>query len=199
MRKILPSLLLLLLASFIMGSDTGEMNANNNDEVYAAYKSMVASHLDVLLEKVELREREQQIIESDKSDDKKIHMAQMENKKEVVVKEKEKVKEKWFLYEVTFYTNGKESTGKSKGHKDYGRTASGKITKEGRTVSADINVLPMGTVIYIEGFGERTVEDTGSAIKGNKLDLFVEDLAHARELGRKKGVKVKIVKMGEKK
>ncbi|MNC46581.1 Cell wall-binding protein YocH precursor [compost metagenome] len=104
---------------------------------------------------------------------------------------------KWLKFEVTAYTNGYESTRKRRGHKDYGRTASGVITKEGRTVSADPNILPIGTIIYIDGVGKRRVEDTGSAIKGYKLDLFIEDLQEAKNFGRKIGVKVKIIKLGK--
>ncbi|GAB6989483.1 3D domain-containing protein [Paenibacillus pini] len=118
--------------------------------------------------------------------------------KKTMVKKKDKVKHNnWMLFEITSYTNGRESTGKRKGDKNYGITASGKHTKEGRTVSADIRVLPMGTVIYIDGVGKRVVEDTGSAIKGYKLDLFIEDLDKALEFGRKKNVRVKIIKMGD--
>ncbi|MGV2887162.1 3D domain-containing protein [Paenibacillus taichungensis] len=101
--------------------------------------------------------------------------------------------QKWMYFEITAYTNGKESTGKVKGDKDYGKTASGAYTKEGVTVSADPKVFPMGTKIYIEGVGERIVQDTGGAIKGNKLDLFIEDLDEALEFGRKKNVRVRII------
>jgi 3D (Asp-Asp-Asp) domain-containing protein len=102
------------------------------------------------------------------------------------------------LFEISAYTNGKESTGKMKGDKDYAKTASGKNTKEGRTVSAD-KMFPFGTILFIEGIGERVVEDRGGAIKGYKLDLFIEDLQEARNFGRKHNVKVKVIKMGEKK
>jgi len=106
---------------------------------------------------------------------------------------KTKKEEKWMYFTITAYTNGKESTGKVKGDKDYGKTASGVYTKEGVTVSADPKVFPMGTKIYIEGVGERIVQDTGGAIKGNKLDLFIEDLDEALEFGRKKNVRVRII------
>ncbi|WP_339304428.1 3D domain-containing protein [Paenibacillus sp. FSL L8-0435] len=99
----------------------------------------------------------------------------------------------WMYFEISAYTNGKESTGKVKGDKNYGITASGAHTKEGVTVSADPKVLPMGTKIYIEGIGERIVQDTGSAIKGKKLDLFIEDLDTALEFGRKKNIRVRII------
>ena len=55
----------------------------------------------------------------------------------------------------------------------------------------DPRVLPMGTKVYIEGVGERIVEDTGSAIKGHKIDVFIEDLDQALEFGRKSNIRVK--------
>lgn len=123
--------------------------------------------------------------------------------KKVIHKEVKQVKEttskkskdeyEWMYFEISAYTNGKESTGKVKGDKNYGITASGAHTKEGVTVSADPKVLPMGTKIYIEGVGERIVQDTGSAIKGKKLDLFIEDLDTALEFGRKKNIRVRII------
>lgn len=54
-----------------------------------------------------------------------------------------------------------------------GITASGTVATEGRTVSADVTKLPLGTRIYIEDMGEYVVEDTGSAIQGNILDVYL--------------------------
>lgn len=64
-----------------------------------------------------------------------------------------------------------------------GPTASGVMPEEGRTVAADWDVLPSGTEIYIEGVGWRTVEDTGSGIKGNSLDLYMDNHQDALEWG----------------
>lgn len=64
-----------------------------------------------------------------------------------------------------------------------GPTASGVMPEEGRTVAADWDVLPAGTEIYIEGVGWRTVEDTGSGINGNKLDLYMDSHQDAMEWG----------------
>ena len=63
----------------------------------------------------------------------------------------------------------------------------------GVTVAVDPKVIPLGTKIYIEGLGERIAQDTGGAIKGNKLDVFVATTAEAYQLGRQNR-KVWIVK-----
>lgn len=81
------------------------------------------------------------------------------------VEKKEVKEEDWMYFTLTAYTNGPESTGKRPGDKGYAITASGKRTREGHTIAADPKVLPIGTQVYIEGLGTRTVEDTGSAIK----------------------------------
>ena len=72
-------------------------------------------------------------------------------------------------------TAGPESTGKSPGHPAYGITRSGTTVEEGRTVAADWDILPEGTKVYIDGIGERIVEDTGGLI-GECIDVYVEDV-----------------------
>lgn len=86
-------------------------------------------------------------------------------------------------YLVTAYTNGKESTGKSPGDPAYGKTASGTTTQEGRTLSCPPE-LKVGTKLKIENVGIRVCEDTGSAIKGNRLDLYIADLNKALDFGK---------------
>ncbi|WP_162198436.1 G5 and 3D domain-containing protein [Paenibacillus wulumuqiensis] len=95
--------------------------------------------------------------------------------------------------ELTAYTAGLESTGKQPGDAGYGVTASGAIVAEGQTVSVDPRVIPMGWWMYIEGVGYRKAEDTGSAIKGNKIDVYMKDLDAARSFGRKSGVRVYVI------
>lgn len=98
------------------------------------------------------------------------------------------------VFIISAYTAGKESTGKGPGDPGYRITTSGKEVQEGRTVSADWSVLPAGTVIEIEGLpGIYVVEDTGGAIKGNRLDLYFEKLPDAIKWGRQKRV-VRVVK-----
>lgn len=65
------------------------------------------------------------------------------------------------------------------------RTATGSKPKEGRTIAVDPKVIPYGSTVYIEGYGYFIAEDTGGAIKGNRIDIFINDYNKARQLGRK--------------
>ena len=62
------------------------------------------------------------------------------------------------------------------------RCASGVYPTVGRTVAC--NSLPLGTRIYIEGYGEYVVEDTGG-MAGNVIDVFVSDYSTAINFGRR--------------
>lgn len=94
---------------------------------------------------------------------------------------------------LTAYTAGFESTGKTPSHPAYGITASGAKVKEDHTIAVDPNVIPLGSLVYIEGLGIRRAEDTGSAIKGAKIDVYIPDLEEALEFGVKKNVKVYVL------
>lgn len=103
---------------------------------------------------------------------------------------REPIIEKVLSSTLTAYTAGKESTGKTPSHPQYGITYSGARAEEGRTVAVDPKVIPIGSTVYIEGIGIRKAEDTGSAIKGSKIDVFMNDVGEARTFGVKKNVKV---------
>jgi 3D (Asp-Asp-Asp) domain-containing protein len=64
------------------------------------------------------------------------------------------------------------------------RTASGTTTHWG-TVAADTRLFPFGTRLRIQGLGDTvfTVEDTGSAVRGNVFDVWFPDAASARGMG----------------
>ncbi len=91
---------------------------------------------------------------------------------------------KEYTMNATAYTAGYESTGKRPGDKYYGITASGLRVRPG-IVAVDPRVIPLGTKLYVEGYGYSLAADTGGAIKGNKIDLFFESVAEARKFGRK--------------
>ena len=70
------------------------------------------------------------------------------------------------------------------------RTCLGKVPTRG-TVAVDPSVIPLGTKLYIEStdgkyiYGTAVAGDTGGAIKGYKVDLFVESAAECRQFGRR--------------
>jgi len=69
-----------------------------------------------------------------------------------------------------------------------GRTASGAGVRRG-IVAADPRVLPLGTRINLNAgaySGSYLVADTGGAIKGRKLDIWVANCSEARRFGRRK-------------
>lgn len=62
-----------------------------------------------------------------------------------------------------------------------------------KVIAVDPNVIPLGTKVWVEGYGEAIAADTGGAIKGNRIDVFIPNEADAYEWGRK-NVTLKILK-----
>lgn len=71
-------------------------------------------------------------------------------------------------------------------------TASGAIAEEGVTIAADWSVYSPGTILYIEGIGERTVQDRGGAISGQKIDVFFNNHEDALHFGRQE-IRIKVI------
>jgi 3D (Asp-Asp-Asp) domain-containing protein len=82
------------------------------------------------------------------------------------------------LATVTGYANGAD--GGSVGS----MTASGAVTHWG-TVAADWRLFPLGTRLQIDGFPDVVfiVEDSGSGVRGDLIDIWFPDLADARAFG----------------
>lgn len=100
----------------------------------------------------------------------------------------------------TGYYAGIESTGKTPGHPEYGVTYSGlKVTRDVAafsTIAADPAVFPIGTVLYIPGYGYGVVADTGGAIKGRRIDLYFETKDQVYREWGKRTLNVFVVKEG---
>ena len=69
------------------------------------------------------------------------------------------------------------------GAQSTGLTKSGTTVTEGRTIAVDPKVNPLGSRVYIDGYGVFIAEDVGSAIKENKIDIAVGNHEQALKLG----------------
>lgn len=61
-----------------------------------------------------------------------------------------------------------------------------------KVIAVDPRVIPLGSRVWVEGYGEAIAADTGGAIKGNKIDVFIPTEGQARQWGVKQ-VTVKIL------
>ncbi|WP_277999047.1 ubiquitin-like domain-containing protein [Moorella sulfitireducens] len=77
-------------------------------------------------------------------------------------------------------------------------THTGKLTATGvyprvGTIAVDPSVIPLGTRLYVEGYGFGVAQDVGSAIKGNRIDVFLDTEAATIRWGVRR-VKVYVLK-----
>lgn len=69
-----------------------------------------------------------------------------------------------------------------------GTTATGiniKANPEEKVIAVDPSVIPLGSKVYVEGFGNATAADTGGAIKGKRIDIFIPSEINAINFGVK--------------
>lgn len=81
-------------------------------------------------------------------------------------------------FTITAYCGCKKCCGGSK------KTATGTTPTEGRTIAADTSILPYGTQVVIDGI-VYTVEDCGSGVSGNHIDIFFATHKKAMAFGKK--------------
>lgn len=94
-------------------------------------------------------------------------------------------------WERKWYGSPVYASGPNKGErKRVGITASGSRAKKG-TIAADLSLYPFNTIMYIEGYGYGRVEDCGSGVKGNHIELFFGSHQKALNWG-KQTKKIKI-------
>ena len=88
-------------------------------------------------------------------------------------------------FDITFYTEWDD--GNLPYFPYFRRTKSGTFAREWYSIAADPQVLPEGTVVYIPALrstpsnGIFVVEDIGSAIKGNRIDVYLRDINEAMQ------------------
>jgi len=98
----------------------------------------------------------------------------------------------------TSYTASFADTGKSPGDPGFGITATGAKVRKG-IIAVDPRVIPLGTRVYVElpgsatDYGYAVAADIGGAIKGNKIDVYLDTSSAVNAWGVK-AVKVYILK-----
>ncbi len=84
----------------------------------------------------------------------------------------------WKMVATAYYSGGGGLNGN-------GITAVGLRVKKG-VVAVDPKVIPLGTRLFIPGYGEALAADTGGWIKGNRIDLAFDSLEECYRFGRRK-------------
>ena len=76
-----------------------------------------------------------------------------------------------------------------------GRTATGidlKANPNAKVIAVDPSFIPLGTKVYVEGYGYAVAGDTGGSVKGQKIDVFFSSKAEAYRWGNRQ-VMIKII------
>ncbi|MCR8746544.1 3D domain-containing protein [Romboutsia lituseburensis] len=88
-------------------------------------------------------------------------------------------------YDDTSKTDGKQISVEATAYTGHNITSTGTKPKWG-TIAVDPTIIPYGTKVYIPQFGKTFIaEDCGSAIKGNKIDIYMYDKEEVYNWGRK--------------
>ena len=88
------------------------------------------------------------------------------------------------MFETSAYDACTECCGKLPTDPNYGKTSTGTRATIKRTIAVDPNIIPYGTEVVING-QTYIAEDTGGAIKGNRIDIFMSDHNTALQYGRR--------------
>nr|WP_318281151.1 3D domain-containing protein [Paenibacillus bovis] len=100
----------------------------------------------------------------------------------------------------TVAANGKEMYVEATAYTAYcngcsGKTATGinlRSNPDVKVIAVDPRIIPLGTKVWVEGYGYAVAGDVGGAIKGDKIDVFMPTKEQAFRFGRKK-VKIRIL------
>jgi 3D (Asp-Asp-Asp) domain-containing protein/peptidoglycan hydrolase CwlO-like protein len=84
----------------------------------------------------------------------------------------------WKVVATAYYAGGGGLNGD-------GTTATGLRARKG-IIAVDPRLIPLGTKLYIEGYGQALAADTGGRIKGDRVDLCFDSLDECYRYGRRK-------------
>jgi len=79
------------------------------------------------------------------------------------------------------------------GNREIAITASGAVAEIGITIATDPSVIPIGTVLYIDGLGIRVAQDIGGAVRGRHIDVFFGSHSGAHQEALEWGRRYRVV------
>lgn len=92
----------------------------------------------------------------------------------------------------TAYTSNYSCTGKNPGDYGFGITVTGAAASRASntlsgwsTVAVDPSVIPLGSKLYVEGYGLAIAEDVGGGVRGNSIDLYFNNNSDINSWGMK--------------
>ena len=183
--RIIKFIAVLLIATAIVFpkvASASEVNDNNID-----IKNTFSKILDFISPEAALAKETtpDEKIETEVVPEKEVKSEEETKREKVLDKWKKKQADKWknlpegkFKINASAYTAAADECDKSDGI-----TASGLKVKENRTIACP-KEFPFGLKLKIEGMGTYTCEDRGGAIKGNKIDIYMETKKEAFKFGR---------------
>ncbi|KGX91645.1 hypothetical protein N781_04000 [Pontibacillus halophilus JSM 076056 = DSM 19796] len=62
-----------------------------------------------------------------------------------------------------------------------------------KVIAVDPEVIPLGTKVWVEGYGVAIAGDIGGAIEGNRIDVFIQSEDEAFRFGRRDDVEIKLL------
>ena len=180
--KFVAILLVAIAVIFPKIAFANEIGVNNEDIKNAFSKILSLISPETALAKEKPSEEK---IEAQPAQEKEAKPKEKTEREKVLEKWRKKQPENWknlpkgqFKINASAYTAAADECGKNDGI-----TASGLRVKENRTIACP-KEFPFGLKIKIEGMGTYTCEDRGGAIKGNKIDIYMETKKEAFKFGR---------------
>lgn len=183
LRLIAGGVLLMTLMMTVVSLNTAFVNNANSTDVKSEDLQVVKSVNEVNLLQAANNTEETKVKKDSKKDkivEKKATKKDKVAKKNKTKKNKTKKKSSYKYvgeFKITAYCPCASCCGKSNGI-----TASGTKATAGRTIAADTSRFPFGTKLKI-GDTVYTVEDTGGAINGNRIDMFCGSHSEALQWG----------------
>ena|SRR5699024_3004665 len=67
------------------------------------------------------------------------------------------------------------------------------LTDGGKVIAVDPSVIPLGSKVWVEGYGEAVAGDTGGDIKGDRIDVLMDSESKASSDWGRRSVEVKVL------